>query len=128
MSDYPSLKQMGVTNPSQITRYSLQNINNVDILRIVYKRAKGSLLPVSRKYKFGRAEKMVVTDRGQNKTEMVHEISPFLNKVISELSQVVKSKHSRSDSKEVIMDELMHLEEEMNTRIAYLKNLIQDLD
>ena len=78
MADYPALTQMGISNPSQISRYSLQHINNVDILRIVYKRQKGSLLPVSKKFKFGRAEKMVVTDGGRNQTETVHEISPFL--------------------------------------------------
>ncbi len=128
MADYPALSQMGISNPTQISRYSLQNINNIDTLRIVYKRAKGSLLPVSRKYQFGRAEKMIVADGGRNRTETVHEISPFLNKVIGELSGIVKSKHSRSESKKIILDEIAHLKEETNTRIAYLRNLIEDLD
>ncbi len=128
MADYPALTEMGITNPSQISRYSLQTINNVDILRIVYKRTKGSLLPVSKKFKFGRAQKMVVVDSGRNETATVHEISPFLNKVTDELSRIVKSKHSRSESKEIITDEINRLEEEMNTRIAYLKSLVDALD
>ena len=37
---------MGITNPEDIARYSLQGIDHIDILRIVYKRKKGSLLTV----------------------------------------------------------------------------------
>jgi len=119
---------MGINNPSQISRYSLQEIHNVDILRIVYKRAKGSMLPVSRKYKFERTEKMMASDGGRNQMNMVHEISPFLADVVDELSRLVKSKHSRAESKEIIMDEIKRLEEEMNTRVSYLKNLVEHLD
>lgn len=128
MADYPALTEMGIANPLQISRYSLQTINNVDVLRIVYKRTKGSLLPVSKKFKFGRAQKMVVVDSGRNETAIVHEISPFLSKVTDELSRIVKSKHSRSESKEIIADEINRIEEEMNTRIAYLKSLVEGLD
>lgn len=125
MSDYPSLERIGVTNPEQISRYSLQEINNVDILRIIYKRTKGSLLPVSRKYKFERSEKMAA---GGNQNQMMTEISPILGKVIGELSSIVKSKHSRVESKEIIIDEISRLEEEMNTRISYLKDMVKNLD
>ena len=44
-ANYPSLREMCIKNPEDITRYSLQNVNEVDILRVVYKRKKGSLLP-----------------------------------------------------------------------------------
>ena len=54
---YPSLTEMGITSPEDISRYSLQKSNNVDILRIVYKRQKGSFLPTSKKFRFGRAKK-----------------------------------------------------------------------
>ncbi len=46
MSDnYPTLHEMGIKDPEDITRYSLQNINDVDILRVVYKRKKKSYYP-----------------------------------------------------------------------------------
>lgn len=128
MSEYPALKRIGVTNPAQISRYSVQEINNVDILRIIYKRAKGSLLPVSRKYKFERTEKRIAVDGGRNQAQMMYEISPFLAELMGELSSIVKSKHSRTESKEIIFDEISRLEEEINTRISYLKSLIKDLD
>lgn len=126
--NYPALREMGITNPEDISRYSLQYINNIDVLRIVYKRKKGSLLPTSKKFRFGRSKKMVITDSGSNKTEIVYEISPFVTKLTSELRMVVDSKHSRAEQKEIILDEIHRLEEDINTRITYLKALINKLD
>jgi S-adenosylhomocysteine hydrolase len=129
MSDkYPTLTKMGIVNPEDISRFSLQNANNIDVLRIVYKRKKGSLLPTSKKFRFGRSNRMVVTDSGSNKTEVVHEISPFLSKAIDELHKIINTKQSQSEQKEIILDEILRLEEETNTRINYLKTLIKNLD
>lgn len=125
---YPALTEMGITNPEDISRYSLQYINNIDVLRIVYKRKKGSLLPTSKKFRFGRSKKMVVADSGTNKTEMVYEVSPFVAKVTDELHKIVGIKKSRSEQKEIILDEMRRLEEDTNTRIIYLKSLIDKLD
>jgi hypothetical protein len=124
MASYPGLTEMGISNPQNIERYSLQTNNNVDILRIVYKRKKGELLHSSKKFRFGRAQKMVITDAGQNKTAVVHEISPFVIKVTDELRQIVKTKHSREDQMAIIVDELNRLSEETNTRIAYINALV----
>lgn len=128
MANYPALTEMGVSNPEQIERYSLQTNRNVDILRIVYKRKKGSLLHTSEKFRFGRAQKMIVIDGGTQQTELVHEISPFVIKVTDELRKLVNTKHSRSEQKAIIFDEMHRLQEETNTRIAYLKALIEKLD
>ena len=125
---YPSMREMGIKNPEDITRYSLQNVNDVDILRVVYKRKKGSFLPTSKKFRFARTKKMVVADGGTNKTELLSEISPFLNKVIDELHQVVSHKHTNSEQKAIILDEIHRLEEENNSRITYIKSLIDKLD
>ena len=125
---YPALTEMGVTNPEDIIRYSLQNNNNIDVLRIVYKRKKGSLLPTSKKFRFGRSKKMVVTDSGTNKTTVIYEISPFVVKVTDELRNIVKAKHTCDEQKEIILEELHRLEEESNTRITYLKSLISKLE
>ena len=121
---YPALTEMGITNPEEIQRYSLQTINNVDILRIVYKRKKGTLRASSKKFRFGRSQKMVVSDGGKNRTELVHEISPFVIRATDELREIVKGKHSREEQIAIIMDEINRLEEETNSRIAYLKTLV----
>ena len=75
MPTYPTLTEMGINNPGEIERFSLNTINNIDIIRIVYTRKKGSLLPASKRFRFGRATKTVIADSGSRKTEVVHEIS-----------------------------------------------------
>jgi hypothetical protein len=126
--NYPSLHEMGIQNPEDISRYSLQNVNDVDILRVVYKRQKGSLLPHSKKFRFARSRRMVVADSGTNSTEILSEISPFLNKVIDELHQVVELKHTHQEHKAIILDEINRLEEEVHTRMTYIKSLVDKLD
>ena len=126
--NYPSLHEMGIKNPEDISRYSLQNVNDVDILRVVYKRQKGSLLPHSKKFRFARTKRMVVADSGTNTTDILSEISPFLNKVIDELHQIVELKHTHDEHKVIILDELNRLEEEVHTRMTYIKSLVDKLD
>lgn len=128
MASYPSLEKIGIKNFQQIERFSMQTNNNVDILRIVYKRKKGELLHSSKKFRFGRAQKMVVSDGGQNKTTTIHEISPFVIKLTDELRQIVKTKHSHREKMAIIREELSRLKEENDTRIAYIKTLVDDCD
>lgn len=128
MADYPALAEMGVNSTENIERFSLQTVRNVDILRIIYKRKKGSLLHTSKKFRFGRSERMVVTDSGSQKTEVIHQISPFVIKVTDELRSIIKSKHSQGELKEIILDEIRRLEEETNSRSAYIKSLVEKLD
>lgn len=125
---YPALAELGIQKPREIERYSLQTINHTDILRVIYARKKGSLLPASRKYKFGRAEKMVITDSGKHETEVVHEISPFLIKVTRELDQIVKSHDSNEERLAVIKDEIKRLEEDVHSRLAYIQSLLEACD
>lgn len=88
---YEALAEMGIMRFHEISHYSLrQDGADTDILRINYKRAKGSLLPFSRKYKFGRALKTVVADGGSARLESTYEISPFLLKAISELDKLIQ--------------------------------------
>jgi len=126
--NYPSLHEMGVKNPEDISRYSLHNVNDVDLLRVVYKRKKGSLLPHSKKFRFPRTKRMVAADSGSNTNEILSEISPFLNKVIDELHQIVELKHTHQEHKVIILDELNRLEEEVHTRMTYIKSLVDKLD
>ena len=60
MSDYSTLYEMGINNPEEIDRYSHQAVGNVDILRVVHKRKKGSLLASSRRYRFNRSDELVL--------------------------------------------------------------------
>ena len=118
MSDYPTLDEMGVTHPETIDRYSVQTINNIDILRIVYKKEKGSILPDSKRFRFPQVEKMAPGD-----SAIYREVSPVVNKAMAELDQIVKVKRERGHQLEVIREEIRRLQEETSTRIEYINSL-----
>lgn len=89
---YPALEEMGITRAHQISTYTLRPDGaEKDVLKIRYKRAKGSLLPESRTYKFGRSLKTIIADGGTSRMEHTYEISPFLLKAVSELDTLVTS-------------------------------------
>ena len=93
---HPALAEMGIIRPSEISHYSLrQDGADKDVLRIIYNRAKGSLLPYSRKYKFGRAQKTVLADGGSSRMAHTYEISPFLLKAVSELDENQQTRHEQ---------------------------------
>lgn len=125
---YPTLQELGVTSLEEVNRYSLQTINDIDFLRIVYNRRKGSFLPSSKKYRFPRSKKMVVVDSGSDTYQNLNEISPFLSKVIEELDQLVNQKRTHEEQKILILDEMKRLEEEIHSRMTYIKTLLSKLD
>lgn len=86
----PALQDMGINNAHEISGYTLRPEGSQrDVLKIKYKRAKGSFLPQSRTYKFGRSLKTVVADGGTARMEHTYEISPFLLKAVAELDSLV---------------------------------------
>ncbi len=115
-TQYPALSEMGIIRPNEISHYSLrQDGADKDVLRIIYNRAKGSLLPYSRKYKFGRSQKTVVADGGSSRMAQTYEVSPFLLKAVNELDKLVdinqhdSSKASATDLKSDLMAEINEL-------------------
>lgn len=127
MANYPTLTEMGINNPGEIERFSLNTINNIDIIRIVYKRKKGSLLPASKRFRFGRAAKTIIADSGTRKTEVVHEISPFVQKAVRELEQILDAKESTVEHSKLIKEEVQRLHEEVASRLAYIESLIDEM-
>ncbi|MFA9420992.1 MAG: DUF3461 family protein [Gammaproteobacteria bacterium] len=127
MSTFPTLTEMGINNPGEIERYSLNTTNNIDVLRIVYKRHKGSFLPTSKRFEFGRASKTVVADSGTQKTEIVHVISPFLQKAMKELDGIISAKRSNIEQAKLVKQELQRLHQDMASRLTYIESLIDEL-
>jgi hypothetical protein len=127
MKNYPTLTEMGINNPEQIERFSLTTSSQIDYLRIIYRRKKGSFLPASKRFEFGRASKTVVTDSGSRKTQVVYEISPFVQKAVEELEYIVNNKKSNIEHATIVKDELQRLHQEMTSRLAYIESLIDDM-
>ena len=87
---WPALAEMGIARFHEISHYTLrQDGAKCDVLKVYYKRQKGSLLPESRKYRFGRALKTIVADGGSSRMEDTYEISPYLLAAIAELDRLV---------------------------------------
>ena len=106
MSKYPTLSEMGITHPETIDRYSLQTVNNMDILRIVYKKQKGSILPDSKRFRFPRNEKMQLGDGNSRETQIFYEVAPVVHKAMVELDKIVKAKHDRAYQLVLIKEEI----------------------
>lgn len=126
LSESP-LKTMGINNPAEISRYTLRQEDNEDVLRVYYKRRKGSLLPASRKYKFGRAHKTIITNSGAPEYAEDSEISPILQAAIAELNEIVKLSDDAAEQKKAIVDEIEHLEKYLCAKVKDLRTQIERL-
>ncbi len=131
MTEYKTLREMKIKRPSQIDRYSVQTVEHADehtdILRVVYKRKKGSLLADSQRFRFPRIKKTSVEDSGTRKMDIRWEISPFLQKAVSELDQIISTQLSRKDTIKLILDEIRRLEEDAALRMDYIRSLINEI-
>ncbi|MCW8886990.1 MAG: DUF3461 family protein [Motiliproteus sp.] len=129
MSEYPTLTEMGVAEDSieEIYKYSLRQEVDQDVLKIYFKRGKSSLLPKSKKFKFGRAAHTHRVDSSQNKYQEFAEMSPFLMKAIDELHKLVQHEHEITDLKARLLNDLEHLEKVMANKIRDLRDDIEKL-
>ena len=124
---WPTLAEMGVTRFHEIAHYTLrQDGDSKDVLKISYKRQKGSLLPESRKYRFGRSLRSVLADGGTARIEHVYEISPYLLAAVAELDRLVginaladgEASDPLLDRKAKVLTDLSHIERTLAQRIA----------
>ena len=127
MDKYQTLEEMKIKSPLEIARYAVQTVDNIDWLRVVYKRKKGSFLPESKHFRFPRIKKTTMENSGTRKMDIRWEISPFLQKAVSELDQLLSDKISKEKMKAVILDELKRLEQESHMRVLYIRGLIEEL-
>ncbi len=127
MKNYPNLTEMGVLHPDQIEKFSVNSISNYDILRIDYNRRIGSLLPLSRTYKFPRVQKSVTMDGGTRQTATVMETDPALSAAVSELQDLLETKEKKNDVAKTILAELRLLEEDISLRAEYIRELVKNI-
>jgi Protein of unknown function (DUF3461) len=113
----PTLTEMGIKNPSEITRYALSQPSAlVDELTIYYKRQKGSLLPVRRSYEFGRALRSALADSGTGRIAHVGDISPRLLQATAELDSLLARKQAGEGRKEALLEQLGGLRKDLAAR------------
>lgn len=121
---YPRLTELGVHHPAQITRYSVSSLDFVDFVTLVYERPKGSLLPVTRTFRFPRVQKNVTAADGDDDPEVVMESSPQFREILGELKGLEQTKATADDIAETILDELRCLSEDVSSHVENVKSLL----
>ncbi len=120
---YPTLYELGVTEPMQIDDYYVTNINQVEVLRIVYDRPKGSFLTSSRTYKFPRVQVDAGTNVPGDATGTILRTHPKLIAALGELDELMKLKSRKESIAARILSEIALLEEDIAMRTECLKKL-----
>ena len=129
MSDFPTLTEMGICCPDEITHYALaQSAKDRDSLKVYYKRKKGSFLPHRKVFKFGRSAKMVADKNSKSGSVEVFEISPFLQKTVSELDSLVSKHDSDVDITKVLLKRVEQLEKDMMESTSEIRSIIKSLE
>ena len=126
MSEYKVLDAMGVQNPGEIARYELYSVDQTDIVRITYDRKKGSIRPVTKKFRFPQVKKSALVDSGTRQTRVLYESSGECLKAVAELGKLLdKRKGDKVDVSKLVADEIRLLEEDFAARISNLKALLK---
>lgn len=128
MEKYSTLKKMGIDNPKQIFRYTVTQVKDADHLRVIYRRKKLSMLPVSRRYVFGRSTNTEIVDSGTQKTNSVKEVSPNLIKAMNELDGIVKANQTNKNLIEDLNEEIIRFEVEMVSTLASMRSLVKRIE
>lgn len=125
----PNLTEMGVLNPEQIVNYSAVHVSeDMDVLKINYRRPKGSFLPKRRRYDFKRLGKPMPGSELRGEQAIRYEISPILLRAIAELDAILADGKKEAATKEDLQAELAELQAELSERIAHLVKMVDKLD
>ncbi len=125
MKKNSTLTEMGVDNPNDIARYTIYTVHDTDVLRIIYSRKQGSLLPVSKTFKFPRIKKSVLVDSGTRQTQVLFERNPSFENALTEIEEILENQKNQEALNQVLADEILQLEAEMTSRIDYIKLLVE---
>nr|WP_067295644.1 DUF3461 family protein [Marinobacterium profundum] len=129
MSDkqFETLMAMGVEDVQDVERYSTRTEGDVDILKLYYHRHQGEWFAKSKKFKFKRLHKSVKVSDGLVPYRATTESSPYYLRAVAELDKLVTQEKSSLDRKELLLEELDHLEKVVARKIEDLKRQIGEL-
>ena len=129
MNNFPTLEEMDISRFNEITHYSLRaDGKSRDVLKVFCKRKKGSVLPERETFKFCRSAKMVKDDSSPSGGVEVYEISPFLQKAVTELDSLVNKHNADINTGKLIINRIEQLEKDVKAATYELKELVKELD
>lgn len=121
---FTALKEMGFSDPLDIEKFSTRTEGNMDILKIYLRRQQGDWFSKSKKFKFKRTDKSV--EMG-TRYGAASEPSGYFLRAIAELESLVKVEKDSQTKKQVLLEEIDHLEQVMARKIEDLRRQINDL-
>ncbi len=124
---YPNLEAIGITDVADIEHYRLRTEKDSDVLKIYYRREKGSLFARSQKFIYPRQQTHIRVDGESGNYQFDTEISPALRMVVEELDAICNAHDHEGSEKELILKELKYLEQVVVKRIAELEYRVKNL-
>lgn len=124
---FQTLKEMGFENPHDIQRFTTRTENDIDVLKVYLHRHQGEWMAKSKKFKFKRKHTNVSVDSGLMPYRASTEPSPYYLRAISELEQLVAEDQSTKDKKQLLQEEIDHLEKVVARKVEDLRRQIEDL-
>ncbi|MCV6611647.1 MAG: DUF3461 family protein [Amphritea sp.] len=124
---FQTLKEMGFENPHDIQRFTTRTENDIDVLKVYLHRHQGEWMAKSKKFKFKRKHTNVSVDSGLMPYRASTEPSPYYLRAISELEQLVAEDQSTKDKKQLLLEEIDHLEKVVARKVEDLRRQIEDL-
>ncbi len=121
---------MGVNSVETIDKYTLRHQGDTDVLKIYYKRPKGSLLSRTKKFSFVRGRSAIPLEARNSKAfDNIDNFSPQLVLALKELKSLdAKRKESDSiDPKQKFLSDLDHLEKVMTAKMDEMRRQINEL-
>ena len=131
MSNYPTLNQMGIKSVDNVRKYTLRQQGNTDVLKIYYKRPKGSFLSRTKKFSFIRNRSALPVEVRHSKAfDNMAKISPQLVLALQELKQLDATRQEAVpvDAKQKFLSDLDHLEKVMTAKMDEIRRQIKELD
>ena len=122
---------MGIKSVDNVQKYTLRQQGNTDVLKIYYKRPKGSFLSRTKKFSFIRNRSALPVEVRHSKAfDNMAKISPQLVLALQELKQLDATRQEAVpvDAKQKFLSDLDHLEKVMTAKMDEIRRQIKELD
>ncbi|MBY4677343.1 DUF3461 family protein [Marinobacterium arenosum] len=124
---FETLKEMGIEDVHDIEKYNSRTEGDTDILKIYFHRHQGEWFAKSKKFKFKRLHKNVKVNEGLVPYRATTESSPYFLRAVTELDKLVTEEKTTQTRKEVLIEELDHLEKVVARKLEDLRRQIDEL-
>lgn len=124
VEQFEVLKEMGFDDPMAIEKFTTRTEGDMDILKVYLRKQQGDWISKSKKFKFKRSDKSVEMGTAYGAASAP---SSYFLKALSELEKLIKVEHDADSRKQVLLDEIDHLEKVMTRKIEDIRRQLEEL-